>query len=86
MEKKEMSFKDKFQAAGEELEKEIKDGGAMILIAVDGGEEFIYANILGESRKLAAMLSYEALRSHGFEEIITNSIKAIERHKEINKK
>ena len=81
-----MNFKDKFQAAGKELEKEIKNGGAMILIAGDGGEEFIYANILGESRKLAAMLSYEALRSHGFEEIITNSIKAIERHKEINNK
>ena len=86
MEKKEMSFKDKFQAAGEELENEIKNGGAMILMAVDGGEEFIYSNILGESRKLASMLSYAALRSHGFEEIITNSIKAIERHKEINNK
>ena len=82
MEKKEMNFKDKFQAAGEELEKEIKDGGAMILIAVDGGEEFIYANILGESRKLAAMLSYAALRSHGFDEIISKSIKALEIYRE----
>ena len=36
MEKKEMSFTDKFEAAGDELEKEIKDGGAMILIASEG--------------------------------------------------
>ena len=86
MEKKEMSFKEKAEVAGEELEKEIKDGGAMILIAVDGGEEFIYANVLGESRKLASMLSYAALRLHGFDEIISNSIKAIERIKEINNK
>ena len=87
MEKKEMSFADKFEAAGDELEKEIKDGGAMILIAVDGGEEFIYSNILGESRKLAAMLSYAALRgSHGFDEILANAVKAIERHKGINNK
>lgn len=30
MEKNEMSFADKFEAAGKELEKEIKDGAAMI--------------------------------------------------------
>lgn len=86
MEKKEMSFKEKFQAAGEELEKEIKDGGAMILIAVDGGEEFIYANALGESRKLAAMLTYAALRMHGFDEIISISIKAIDEYREKHNK
>ena len=33
MEKKEMGFADKFEAAGDELRKEIKDGGAVILIA-----------------------------------------------------
>ena len=36
MEKKEMSFADKFEAAGNELEKEIKDGGVMIMIASEG--------------------------------------------------
>ena len=83
MEKKEMSFIEKFEAAGDELEKEIKDGGAMILIAVDGGEEFIYSNILGESRKLSAMLSYAALRgSHGFDEILANAVKGVEIYKE----
>ena len=33
MEKKEIGFADKFEAAGEELENAIKDGGAVILIA-----------------------------------------------------
>ena len=33
MEKKEMSFVRKFDAAGDELKKAIKDGGAVILIA-----------------------------------------------------
>lgn len=36
MEKKEMSFTDKFEDAFEELEKELKDGGIMILIASEG--------------------------------------------------
>ena len=46
MEKKELSFSEKFQAAGEELEKEIKDGGAMILIATNGCDD-TYFNIIG---------------------------------------
>lgn len=33
MEKKEMSFKEKAEVAGDELEKAMKDGGAVILIA-----------------------------------------------------
>lgn len=36
MEKKEMSFADKFDAAFVELGKELKDGGTMILIASEG--------------------------------------------------
>ena len=56
MEKKEMSFTDKFEAAGNEFEKEIKDGAAMILIAIDGDGEGIYANILGKNTMLATLL------------------------------
>ena len=81
MEKKEMSFTDKFKAAGNELEKEIKDGAAMILIAIDG-DGGIYANILGENRMLSTLLSYAALKSDGFEEIISKSIKALEIYRE----
>lgn len=33
MEKKEMSFKEKVEVAGDELKKAIKDGGTVILIA-----------------------------------------------------
>ena len=77
-----MSFTDKFEAAGNELEKEIKDGAAMILIAIDGDGEGIYANILGKNTMLAALLSYAALRSDDFEKILSNSIKALEIHRE----
>ena len=86
MEKKEMSFTDKFEAAGNELEKEIKDGAAMILIAIDGDGEGIYANILGKNKMLATLLSYAALSSDGFEEILSNSIKALEIYREKHNK
>ena len=82
MEKKEMSFAEKFEAAGKELEKEIKDGGNMILIAIDGEGEGTYVNVLGENRMLATILSYAALKSNGFEEIIRKSIKALDEYRE----
>ena len=62
MEKKEMGFAEKFEAAGKELEKEIKDGAAMILIAIDGEGEGTYVNVLGENRMLATILSFAALK------------------------
>ena len=77
MEKKEMSFAEKFEAAGKELEKEIKDGCNMILIATDGGDE-TYANIKGKSGSLSALLAFAALKPNGFEKILRNSIKVIE--------
>ena len=86
MEKKEMSFIEKFVAAGDELEKEIKDGAAMILIAFDGEGENSYINVLGENRRLATILSFAALKSNGFEEILRNSIKAIEIYREKHNK
>lgn len=86
MEKKEMSFTDKFEAAGNELEKEIKDGAAMILIAIDGDGEGIYCNILGKNTMLATLLSYSAIRSDGFEKILSNSIKALEIYREKHNK
>ena len=81
MEKKEMSFIEKFAAAGKELEKEIKNGADMILIATDGGDE-PYVNIMGNRRSLSALLSFAALKSNCFEEILRNSIKAIEIYRE----
>lgn len=86
MEKKEMSFIEKFEAAGKELEKEIKDGCDMILIATDGGNE-TYVNIIGSRKSLSVLLSYVALKSdRGFDEILANAVKAIEIYKEKHKK
>ena len=81
MEKKEMSFADKFEAAGDELEKEIKDGCNMILIATNGEGE-TYANIIGKSRSLSALLAYAALKSEGFDEVLVNAVKALEIYRE----
>lgn len=85
MEKKEMSFADKFEAAGDELEKEIKDGCAMILIATDGGDAQ-YGNIIGSRSSLSALLAFASLKADGFDKVLADAVKAIERHKGINKK
>ena len=76
-----MSFAEKFEAAGKELEKEIKDGGNMILIATNGYDE-TYANIIGKSRSISALLAYAALNAEGFYEILANAVKWIELYRE----
>lgn len=81
MEKKEISFAEKFEAAGKELEKEIKDGGNMILIATNGDDE-TYANIIGKSRSISALLAYAALKAEDFYEILANAVKGIELYRE----
>ena len=85
MEKKEMSFIEKFAAAGKELEKEIKDGCNMILIATNGEGE-TYVNIEGNRKGLSVMLAYAAIKSEGFDEILANAVKTIERYREIHNK
>lgn len=81
MEKKEMSFIDKFEAAGDELEKEIKDGCAMILIATDGGDAQ-YGNIMGSRSRLSALLAFASLKADGFDEVLVNAVKALEIYRE----
>lgn len=81
MEKKELSFAEKFEAAGKELEKEIKDGCNMILIANNGGDE-TYVNIEGNRKGLSVMLAYAAIKSEGFDEILANAVKVIESYRE----
>ena len=81
MEKKEMGFADKFEAAGKELEKEIKDGCAMILIATDGCDE-TYVNIIGKRITLSALLAFAAIKSEGFEEILAKAVKGNEFYRE----
>ena len=85
MEKKEIGFSDKFEAAGKELEKEIKDGCDMILIATDGGDE-TYVHIMGSIKVLSVMLVYAAIKSEGFYEILANAVKGIEMYREKHNK
>ena len=85
MEKKEMGFAEKFEAAGKELEKEIKDGCNMILISTNGVDE-TYVNIDGNRKGLSVMLAYAAIKSEGFDEILTNAVKTIERYRKIRNK
>ena len=85
MEKKEIGFADKFEAAGEELEKEIKDGGAMILIANNGSDE-TYVKIRGNMKSLSALLAFAALKSEGFDEMLANAVKGIELYREKHNK
>ena len=85
MEKKEIGFADKFEAAGNELEKEIKDGCGMILIDKDGGDE-TYVHIMGSIKVLLVMLAYAAIKSEGFYEILANAVKGIEMYREKHNK
>ena len=85
MEKKEIGFADKFEAAGKELEKEIKDGCNMILIATDVGGE-TYVNIMGNRKSLSALLASTALKLEGFDEILANAVKGIEIYREKHNK
>ena len=85
MEKKEIGFADKFEAAGKELEKEIKDGCNMILIATDVGCE-TYVNIMGNRKSLSALLASTALKLEGFDEILANAVKGIEMYREKHNK
>lgn len=82
MEKKEMSFIEKFAAAGEELGnamvKSNKD--AMIMIATSEGndESRVSASIKGKSGEIATLLAYVALKDKGFKTILTDTIMRVE--------
>ena len=89
MEKKEMSFIEKFTAAGKELEKAMAEinKGAMIMIATSEGidERRVSASIEGKSRELSTLLAYVAIQNNGFKKILTNAIKALEVIEQKNK-
>ena len=89
MEKKEMSFIEKFAAAGKELEKEMVESNkdAMIMIATSKGIDgnCVSASIKGESVELATLLAYVAIKYKGFKTILTNAIKGVEAYEQRNK-
>ena len=88
MEKKEMSFIEKFEAAGHEMVNAINESkdGAMIMIAIEGdNEKGVSANIKGKSNMIGALLSYVACKCDGFKTILTNAIKGVEAYEHRNK-
>ena len=86
MEKKEMSFIEKFEAAGKELKKAMAESnnGAMIMIATSEGVG-VSARIEGNSCELSTLLAYAAIKDKGFKTILTNAIKGVEAYEQRNK-
>lgn len=89
MEKKEMSFIEKFEKASEELEKAMAESnkGAMIMIATSEGndERRVSASIEGKSRELSTLLAYVAINDNRFKTILTNAIMGVEAWEQRNK-
>lgn len=89
MEKKEMSFIEKFAAAGEELEKAMVESNkdAMIMIATSEGNDDsrVSASIKGKACEIGTLLAYVAFKDKGFKTILTNAIKCVEDWEQIIK-
>ena len=89
MEKKEMSFIEKFAAAGKELEKEMvgSNKDAMIMIAISEGndESRVSSSIKGKSGEIATLLALVAIKDKGFKTILTDAIKFVEAWEQRNK-
>ena len=89
MEKKEMSFIEKFAAASDELEKAmvVSNKDAMIMIATSEGndESRIPTCIKGESAELSILLAYVATKYKGFKTILTDAIRGVEAWEQRNK-
>ena len=89
MEKKEISFIEKFAAAGKELEKAmvVSNKDAMIMIATSEGidESRVSCSIKGKSVEIAVLLAYVAIKDKGFKTILTDAIKGVEAYEQRNK-
>ena len=89
MEKQEMSFIEKFTAAGKELEKAMVESNkdAMIMIATSEGndESCVSARVKGETCEIATLLAYVAIKNKGFKTILTDAIMGVEAWEQRNK-
>ena len=89
MEKKEMSFIEKFAAAGKELEKAmvVSNEDAMIMIATSEGnyESRVPAIIKGKPADLSTLLAYAAIKNKGFKKILMAAIMGVEAWEQRNK-
>lgn len=86
MEKKEMSFIEQFEAAGNELEKKMEEESknrAMIMIAAEEPKG-ICINIKGEPVRLSALLAYVACKDKGLKMLLIDAIKFVEIHEQKN--
>ena len=82
MEKKELSFIEKFAAAGKELEKEMVESNkdVMIMIAASEGIDYsrVSASIKGKTCEIETLLAIFAIKNKDFKTILTNAIKCVE--------
>lgn len=89
MEKKEMSFIEKFAAAGKELEKAmvVSNKDAMIMIATSEGidESRVSCSIKGESVEIKLLLASVAIKYKVFKTILTDAIMGVEAYEQRNK-
>ena len=89
MEKKELSFIEKFEAAGHELVNAINERKdvAMIMIAIEGddNEKGVSANIKGKSNMIGVLLSYVACKCDGFKTILEKALMYAELKEQTNK-
>lgn len=89
MEKKEMSFIEKFTAASKELEKAMvkSNKDAMIMIAISEGidDSRVSASIKGKTCEIGTLLAYVAIKNKEFKEILTDAIKGVEAWEQRNK-
>lgn len=86
MEKKEMSFKEKVDAAGEELRKEIKDGGTVILIASEVQDiESSLCYFAGNQTTATILLAILAHKDEQFRKLLEDALFAAAFEKQIEK-
>ena len=89
MEKKKMSFIEKFAAAGKELEKEMVESNkdVMIMIAASEGIDDcrVSASIKGKTCEIKTLLACFAIKNNDFKTILTDVIKCVEAWEQRNK-
>ena len=86
MEKKEMSFKEKAEVAGDELNKAIKDGGTVILIASevqDAESGFCY--LAGNKTTALVLLASLAHTDEEFRKLLEDALFAAAFKKQMEK-
>lgn len=87
MEKKEMSFIEKLEDAFEELGKELKDGGTMIMIASEGRNlKGSLCYIKGNTTTAAILLGDCAYKNKNLKKILGRALMAAELKEQMDNK